>query len=330
MNKTQPVGSFGGKVGVAHWVRGVGCAMAVAGLATLEARALDVTVNPGGNIQAALDQVGNAGGGNVYVNYGTYNISTTLTVPNNVQLWGKGTSRPVIKLAAHANKQVIKNKSIPFNNCKVNYLLVDGGLSNADLDGNLYNNTLGIDLSDQHTTTTSQNSLAVNCYVQNCSMGINFGRTHGCTIDTCTVNNCGGAPSGSTPGLHNLYISTVDNCLIKYLTSTYCRSGIGLKLTDFYGDQSEASIIVQNCNLNNNKDRGLAAYDLSNLEVRNNTCNNNGSSGINILRTTSGGELTGNTCLNNVYKVDVSYDIWLNGCANMTISGNTYGTKRGF
>ena len=161
-------------------------------------------------------------------------------------------------------------------------------------------------------------------------MGYVMGRVSNGRLDSCTVTNCGGAPIGSTPGLHNIYISDCDPFIARYVTATYCRTGMGLKLTDFYGNRTETSQIVEYCQLNNNYDRGTAIYDLNPLIVRNNTCNNNGKSGINIFRCTSGGQLLNNTATGNLYSVNVAYDIWLNACSGMTISGNTYGTKNGF
>lgn len=105
---------------------------------------------------------------------------------------------------------------------------------------------------------------------------------------------------------------------------------MGLKLTDFYGNRTETSQVVEYCQLNNNFDRGTAIYDLNPLIVRNNSCNNNGKSGINIFRCTSGGQLLNNTATGNLYLVNVAYDIWLNACSGMTISGNVYNTKSGF
>jgi parallel beta-helix repeat protein len=292
--------------------------------------AASATVSPGQSIQAALDAVGNAGGGTVYVNSGNYSISSTLLIPNGVTLKGSGATRPVITLANGKNVEVVANKSIPFSNCKADFLSVNGGLTNAQMDAGTYNGTNGIDLGDHHNTVTNTNGTIINCYATNCSMGYMMGRLNNGRLDSCTVTNCGGAPIGSTPGLHNIYISTVDPFIARYVTSTYCRTGMGLKITDFYGDQTETSQIVEYCQLNNNYDRGTAIYDINPLIVRNNTCNNNGKSGINIFRCTSGGQLTNNTATGNPYVVNVSYDIWLNSCANMTISGNTYGTKNGF
>jgi len=293
-----------------------------------QASALDVTVNPGGNIQAALDQVGNAGGGTVLVKSGTYTISTSLLIPNETTLKGSGTTKPIIKLTSGVNKQVIRNKSIPFTNCKVDFIHVNGGLTTSEMNNGSRLNVIGIDLSDQHNEVRNYYSHIVNCYISNCAMDITLGRTTDVKLINTTVTNCG---SYYSPPLHNVYISTCDKIFVDRLVSTYCKvGGMGLKITDFYENQTETSCVVQGCQLNYNTDRGMAVYDMNPLTVTGNTCNNNTKSGINIFRCTSGGVLTNNTAMNNGNQPDVAYDIWLNACTNMQISGNTYGTKRGF
>lgn len=304
--------------------------LAGAALFASSLHAATATVNPGDSIQVALDAVGNAGGGTVYVNSGSYSVSTSQYVPDGVTIKGSGTTRPVITLSNGKNVTVVRNKSVPSTNVKMDFISVNGGLTNAQMDAGTYNATNGICISDFSGGVYSSNGTIINCYATNCSMGYIMGRVNTASLDSCTVTNCGGAPIGSTPGLHNIYISNCDPFIARYVTSTYCRTGMGLKMTDFYGDRTETSQIVEYCQLNNNYDRGVAIYDLNPLIVRNNTCNNNGKSGINIFRCTSGGQLLNNTATGNLYSVNVAYDIWLNGCANMTISGNTYGTKNGF
>lgn len=294
------------------------------------ARAATATVNPGSSVQVALDAVGNAGGGTVYLNSGNHNVGSKCMVPNNTTMKGQGSTRPVVTLTGSKNQQVVRNKSVPFSNVKVDFISVNAGLTNAQMDAGTYNSTNGIDLSDQFNPVTNTNGTIINCYATNCSMGYNMGRTNNALLDSCSVTNCGGAPIGSTPGLHNIYISSCDPFKARYVTATSCRTGMGLKVTDFDGSRTETSQIVEYCQLNNNFDRGTAIYDLNPLIVRNNTCKNNGKSGINILRSTSGGQLLNNTCTGNPYAAGVSADIKLDGCSGMTISGNTYGTKLGF
>lgn len=299
-------------------------------LAAGHVRAATATVNPGQSIQAALDAVANAGGGTVYVTSGNHAVYSQCMVPNNVTIKGSGSTRPVLTLLGSKNQQVVRNKSVPCSNVKIDFISANGGLTNAQMDAGTYNNTNAICISDFSAGVSSTNGTIINCYATNASMGYIMGRVNNARLEASTVTNCGGAPVGSTPGLHNIYISNCDPFIARYVTSTYCRTGMGLKLTDFYGDRTETSQIVEYCQLNNNFDRGTAIYDLNPLIVRNNTCKNNGKTGINIFRCTSGGQLLNNTATGNPYAAGSSADIWLNGCSGMTITGNTYGTKIGF
>jgi hypothetical protein len=301
-----------------------GCAV----LASSQALALDVTVNPGGNIQAALDTVGAAGGGTVFVNYATYNISASLLVPNNTRIKGV-TTRPIIKMAAAANKSVFRPKVAAFNAVTYDFIAVNGGLTDAQMDsgGSAFNSTMGI--HHGNTGTYGSNLYVYNSTVTNCSQGVVMGEVNNAEAKWLTITNCGGMPVGSTPGLHNAYISNVNPFLAHQVNSSNCRTGMGFKMTDFNNNRTETSQRVENCVFNNNKDRGIAAYYLSPLVITGTTCNNNQKSGINLI-TCSNITLTNNTATGNPLVVDVSYDIWLNGCSNITQSGNTYGSKRGF
>lgn len=304
--------------------------LAGAALFASSLHAATATVNPGDSIQVALDAVGNAGGGTVYVNSGNYGVGSQCMVPNNTTLKGSGTTKPVLTLTGPKNQPVVRNKSVPCTNVKIDFISVNAGLTNAQMDAGTYNNTNGICISDFSGGVYSTNGTIINCYATNASMGYIMGRVNNALLQGSSVTNCGGAPIGSTPGLHNIYISNCDPFKARYVTSTYCRTGMGLKLTDFYGDRTETSQIVEYCTLNNNYDRGTAIYDLNPLIVRNNTCKNNGRSGINIFRSTSGGQLLNNIATGNPYQAGSSADIKLDSCANMTISGNTYGSKIGF
>lgn len=289
------------------------------------AEAASATVSQGGDIQAALDKVGDAGGGTVYLKSGSYTISATLKIPNNTTLKGQGSTRPIITLKSGLNVEVIQNKSQPYNNIKVDYLEINGGLSKAEMDNNSRYNVLGVDFSDQHSGLFSTKASVVNSYIYNCAMAIVMGRVTGCTITDTNITNCG---SAATVGFHNIYLSIVDEVYVDNINSSNCRTGMGLKLTDYYAAQKEKSIVVKNSTFNNNYDRGMTIYDMENITVYNNTCNGNKKSGINLIRCEDGSVIY-NKALNNGYVIDVAYDIWFNSCSGLTQNNNTYKTSKG-
>ncbi|WP_438479693.1 right-handed parallel beta-helix repeat-containing protein [Oleiharenicola lentus] len=298
------------------------------------ASALDVTVNPGGNIQAALDQVGNAGGGTVFVNSGTYNVTASVQIPNNTTLWGKGSTRPVIQRTGSTDTDIIRNKSIPFTNVKVDYIAVNGGCTDAQMDGGTYKERNGMDISDQHNTVANNGAYIVNSTVTRSYLGINVGRTTNVTLKGTTLTNNGGllldAGVWKKGFIHHIYISSCDKILVENVNGSNCRSGMGLKITDFYGNLTETSVVVRNNTFDSNYDRGIAVYDTNPLVIEGNKTRNNLKSGINLFRTTSGGRLVNNVATGNGNQPNVAYDIWLNACSGFTISVNTYVTKNGF
>ncbi len=228
----------------------------------------------------------------------------------------------------------MRNKSVPFANVKIDYMAVNGGCTDAEMDGGAYKQRNGIDISDQHNDVRSTQANIINCHVQRSYLGVNVGRTDHVTLKGTVLTNNGGlhldGGAWKKGFIHHIYISSCDQILVENVNASNGRAGMGLKITDFYGDRVETSCIVKNNTFDSNFDRGMAIYDMNPLRVEGNKCRNNLKSGINIFRATSGGVLLNNTATGNGNVVNVSYDIWLNGCSGFSISGNTYGTKRGF
>jgi hypothetical protein len=95
-------------------------------------------------IQAALDAVGAAGGGVVYVPAGTYLISSDLTIPDKVFLVGAGPQATVIKLADGSNTDLLKSEdfdTLTGTNESAPPSFV--GVMNLRIDGNKTNNPTG-------------------------------------------------------------------------------------------------------------------------------------------------------------------------------------------
>lgn len=289
--------------------------------------AAEVTVSSGGNIQAALDQVGNAGGGTVYLNSGTYTVSDTVFIPNNTTLKGQGTTRPIIKLAIGLNIPVIANKSLPFQQVKVEYLEVDGSVTLQEMQGKTKGNVNGIQFTDRHNNNIQNyGATIIDSIVKNAAMGILIGRTDGVDIIDTNISYCG--TMDGTLGYHNIYISTSDNVRLYRVNSSHSQTGMGIKLTDYYADQNEQSFVIDQVTADNNKDRGISTYDLSNVTIRGSYFRNNGKSGMNIIR--SEGSIVNNVATGNGFQENVAYDIWFNDSPNIQQSGNTYVTKAGF
>lgn len=296
----------------------LGCTAFVAN----QAFALDVTVNPGGNLQTALNTVGNAGGGTVYVNSATYTITTTLKIPNNTRIKGV-TTRPLIQMFAGTNLPTVEPTSNPFTNVTCDFISLNGGVTNAQMDAGTHWGTRAFHFSDGISGTNVQ---VWNSNVTNACSGITTGEVTTAVVDSVNITNCGAAGS---PGMHNMYISNTNPFTIRNSNVSNCRTGMGLKIQDSSGTLTETTQIISGNVFDSNYDRGMAVYRVNSLQITNNKCRNNGKSGINLITCVSP-TLNGNTATGNPLIVDVSYDIWLNGCTNITQSGNTYGSSRGF
>ncbi|RTE04446.1 right-handed parallel beta-helix repeat-containing protein [Paenibacillus whitsoniae] len=334
------------------------CAMVVGSLAAaLPAQAATtIIISPGQSIQQAMDSLKNQGCGTLILKPGTYTVGYSVNVYNGCTIQGESaTDRPIIQLAAGKDEPVITNASVPFSNVAARNLVVKGGLSaseqnlpeyfhkgstqyndrissgaetQASLDARIEAarlNVIGIDFSDKHNDVSNTGATIDNVLVQYSAMGINVGRTSNVTIKNSKVEYNGAVKQY----YHGLYLSTVDHVVIDKLDASHNVTGMGLKVTDFYDDQTETSISIKNSKFNYNYDRGLTVYHMNNLYVEGNEAHDNQKSGINIIDCQTGTLINNNT-YNNPNIANVSYDIWLASSSGFTISGNTYGSKNGF
>ena len=200
-------------------------ALCLAALCPAASSAATATVNPGQSIQAALDAVGNAGGGTVYVQPGNYDITASLKVPNNTRLKGV-TTRPVITMAANTDKPVILPKTVPFTAVTCDFLSLNGGLTNAQMDAGTYWGAVGIQFGGGNNGTAGY---IYNCNMTNCTAGVVMGYVTDGLMQGVNITNCG-CTGTTTPGMHNVYISNTDPFRASYCSSTYCRSREGWQL----------------------------------------------------------------------------------------------------
>ena len=173
-------------------------------------------------------------------------------------------------------------------------------------------------------------------------MGYNMGRilAGNALLNTCTVTNCGGAPIGSTPGLHNIYISTCNPFLATYVTTTACRTGMGLKVCDFTGTNNLQNNVIDHCTANNNLGEsstihdgiGIGVWNLVNPVIQYCSGNNNNGSGLFIQNnwTAHTATVLSSTFTGNVYAVNASYDIYMLNVPTPTVTGCVYSTHAGF
>lgn len=91
-------------------------------------------------IQAALNTVGQDGGGEVYVSEGTYELTFTLNIPSYVTLRGSRSRKTVLRLADSVNGHIVTNSDNTNGNTCIGmaYLIIEGNGSNQSGGRGLY------------------------------------------------------------------------------------------------------------------------------------------------------------------------------------------------
>src|SRR5271165_5471225 len=150
----------------------------ICALAVSTAKALDVTVPLGGNIQTAINQVNAAGGGNVILQTGTYATSVPLSIKSFVTLTGQGASSTTITNSGFTN--VIQQASDGLANVTIENLRVTGKHTNT---------CYGILL--QALSTYHTNIIITNVEVTSCGMGVHLKRVCGVNVTGCDFHDNG-------------------------------------------------------------------------------------------------------------------------------------------
>jgi len=237
----------------------------VSALTVSTAKALDVTVPLGGNIQTAINQVNAAGGGNVILQAGTYTNSVALNMLSFVTLTGQGPSSTTITNSGFTN--VIQQASEGLANVTIANLRVTGKHTNT---------CYGILL--QALSTYHTNIVITNVEVTACGMGVHLKRVCGVNVTGCNFHDNGTTFTNDYGYFHNSYIRQCDNTNYSIMV-TNCQlnnglSGNGLNLS------YNVNIFVEHTTATNNWFRGIRAADSVGFTVQNCTLSGNGDAGL--------------------------------------------------
>lgn len=273
-----------------HKSHGLLSTLALAGIVSLglvpSAHALNVTVAPTGNIQAAIDQVAAAGGGTVNITSGGGTIRTPLRMKSNVTLNGAG--NPATTLTIGGSFTGIQHNAEGLSNLTVQNLKIAGNGENTST------NCHGIIISSLGTyfrTVKVSNVQVLSCG----GMGVHIKRANGITVSSSNLHDNGGFTL-----MHNIYIreSTAANVSGSSLNGS--NGGTGLHVAGVC-----SNITIRNNTLSNNGSQGMNIQDTpSTITVQGNTADGNGrsdstrSDGISFTGT--GALIDANTCRNNI------------------------------
>ena len=229
-----------------------------------------------------------AGGGEVVILDGTYNITASIDIPKNiVSIKGNGDAT-ILKRMFNSSVRDGVITLTSRSGCKIANLKIDGNKIRYN-NGN--NCSIYLDSSSDNTVTGNT-----------CNNNINGIFLNSSSNNTVTCNTC------NSSGASGIYLSASSNNTV---TSNTCNSNnFGIYLSS---SSSNNTVTGNICN--NNSTSGIYLALSSSNTVTGNTCNNSGY-GI-YLEGSSKNTITGNTCNDN------TFGIYLDSSTNSTITGNT-------
>ncbi|HET9850236.1 MAG TPA: right-handed parallel beta-helix repeat-containing protein [Candidatus Saccharimonadales bacterium] len=261
-------------------------------------------------INAALKAVGSAGGGMVYLEEGTYIISTNaITIPNNVTLQGVGEGT-IIKFADNVGSgtyyAITNSDTTTGTHINIQNLLIDGNKSNqsAGFFYGVYFNHMGSGSGSSARDGGKITNIVVKNLYSNAG-GVYLSSSSNNTITGNTAQGNGGS------GIYMAFSSS-NNTVTGNIAEGNVGSGVYL-----FSSSSNNTITG-----NTAQGNGLYGIELfsssSNNTITGNTAQGNGSEGIELSSSSSNNTITGNTAQGNLGGIDLS-----SSSSNNTITGNT-------
>lgn len=270
------------------------------------ARALDVSVPVGGDIQAAVSQVSASGGGTVLLAPGTHVLSSTLLLGSNTRLAGAGPDATTITI--NGDFSVIKQAGEGLRDITIERLAIVGKPTKA---------CYGILIEaykDWHENITLRD-----IEVTGSGMGVHLKRVRGITIEKARFHANGAA--GQEGFYHNLYLRSCEKARIIDSRLDRGTSGNGLNVSysadvsverttandNFFRGMRAAEsdgFAVIDCVITGNGGTGLIANQekgnvTKRLDWRGNTVSKNRDGGVRVLRGATG-NVSGNTAKDNL------------------------------
>ena len=193
--------------------------------------ALDVNVPAGGDIQAAINQVNGAGGGNVDLAAGTWTLTNSINMSSGVSLNGQGAAT-ILQGPTNVYSWPLIRDTHNFNsNMIVQNLILDGRIPLSALDTNYqsnnppvgpYSNALGITFTAA-AGSEQQNVTFNNLEVRNTAFGVAPKGIVGLNISGCYIHD-----NGYYYWYHNVYVRRCNNVVITNTLSVASLMGDGL------------------------------------------------------------------------------------------------------
>jgi hypothetical protein len=200
-----------------------------------------ITVNPGDDIQLAIDEAHNAGGGVVFLSAGTHILTGTLTLKSKVTIMGAGKAQTVLLQGPEMQGTGFNAEAEPQVTDVVIKDLTLRGLRSGDGNGILMRGRN----ESRHTRIMLQNITVTDWAKQ----GVHIKRTNNIIMDKCDIQY-----NGSDGGLfHNVYF-LYNKCLLQSdCDFSYPVKGKGCKYTSY------EYVIAQRCTIRDCNGNGIQA-----------------------------------------------------------------------
>lgn len=244
------------------------------------------------SIQAAIDDLPSTGG-TVFVDAGTYTITSSITIPSNVSLIGEGKSSKIF-LAANSNVDLIQNADTTLGNENII-------IENLEIDGNSANQAATPEYSCIYFYK------ADNCKIRNCfihdTISLGTSDHRGCCVflddsDNNQISGCtlyGG-------GYDNITIRNASHGNIVYGNTSHdavLSSGVQSSKTTKNGIAIAYDNIVKGNVCYDNNNNGVVFHFTSNCIADSNICYGNGQIGVHLVEGCHNCIATSNVCYGN-------------------------------
>lgn len=281
---------------------------------------LNLSVTAGAStstIQAAINNVSNAGGGQVTLAAGTYTITAPIMLKSKVTLRGAGKDATVLKNGGNPSMGGYGVLSSPtsggLSNVIVRNLTIDGNSVKDPETNPATLNNYGVLI--QGPDDSNNKILFDDIKVKNSEMGFHVKGTNNLTVTDSDFTNNG----GQYLYWHNVYLRRVSNALLKNNYMNHSPSGNGINIS--YSD----NITIDSNRVYNNYFRGIRAANSSYIDTINNVVyDNRNGDGIIYNHETQG--VSNFRIHNNTVSRNGGYGIYISSYAsNGTVNSNTNG-----
>ena len=198
------------------------------------------TVEPGDDIQSAIDSANSAGGGIVFLKAGTHTVNSGLKLRSKVTLCGEGRTKTIVKQGSSMRGSILSQGSSPLTDVVLKDITFQGNESRRAGGLNLRGNN-----SNRHTRFMFQNVTITGFG----SHGVGISRINNVIMDNSVFQR-----NGSSGSLHhNVYFLYVTGVLQSDCDMSYPVTGKSNKFT------ATSHVITQRCVLKEGLTNGIQA-----------------------------------------------------------------------